>query len=184
MKSISKKTLLRIILPAFVIIAIAVGVFFFINRGSDDSVSNSQAGDTNSSKQVTKPGGTVNMDPPTEEEKQAGDQQKQENVDKENQPAPTTANVNIVDASQYNDLIEVRAYVSNVIEASGNCVITLEQAGKQVTKTVVARADAKTTQCTTIDIPRNEIPSAGTWNVTVNYNGSISGQAKTTLKVT
>src|SRR5687767_866100 len=54
----------------------------------------------------------INYGPPTEEEQQSGDDKKEEIVDQEeNQPEPTQdANIVIVDASQYDSEIEVRAF--------------------------------------------------------------------------
>lgn len=139
--------------------------------------------DSSSSEDSVKPVNTINYDPPTEEEKTAGDKQKQEIIQKENEEEPKTtlksANVIIVDASQYSDEIEVRAFASNVLE-NGTCNYSFSLAGQTtITKETTAYADASTTPCITLTVPRAVFAVSGEWQLTVafssaNYKGSAT----------
>ena len=116
----------------------------------------------------------------TEEEKQAGDEVKQQIIEKEKQDKPSNADLVIVDSSQYEDTIEVRAFVANVIE-DGTCTVKFARAGFSFEESVPARADASTTLCTTLNVPRNQFPEAGIWDINIiyssaNYNGTVTGE--------
>lgn len=127
---------------------------------------------------------TINFDPPAEEEQKAGDDQKQEIINgEETSTPPTTANVVIIDASQYDDQIEIRAFVSNIIQ-DGSCSIVATRGSLSVTRQVAAAKDATTTQCMPVTIPRSEFLSSGTWNLTVTYTSSdITGKANKTIEL-
>jgi hypothetical protein len=123
---------------------------------------------------------SVDYSGPTEEEVASGDKQKAENVERDNQPntPPHTANVVVVDGSQYNDTVEVRAYISNIYEDGGECTATLTNNGPTITETSKAFKDATTTQCGTIDIPRSKFATAGDWQLLVTYSSaSVTGTA-------
>lgn len=162
-----KKTLLI----AIVCIAIVgIGTFFLVS-----SRNNSDTGDT-------RPVNSVDYSGPTKEEQKAGDEQKAINEKEEeaikNNPTPTNANIFIVDASQYDDTIEVRAYISNILEDGGTCTATFTRGETSFTKTSTAFKDATTTQCGNMTIPRSDFSSAGDWRVTVSYaSSSMTGQS-------
>lgn len=127
---------------------------------------------------------TINYDPPTNEEKNAGDAIKQEIIDNEqkNPPEKSIVKVILVDSSQYGDEIEVRAFVENFVE-DGNCTINFTNGDKSIDKTVPAFADASSTPCITLTLPVKDFPEAGMWSVKVTYNnknntvqGSVSGE--------
>jgi hypothetical protein len=118
----------------------------------------------------------IDYGPPTDEEQQAGNDQKEgivkddeKDTDSE-EPRTNTDKVSvaIVDASQYDDVIEVRAYVQGVIKA-GKCIAVFTKDGQTVSKTVDAFIDARNTQCEEIDIDRSEFPSSGDWKLVVKY---------------
>jgi hypothetical protein len=139
--------------------------------------------------------GTVNYNPPTDEEKKAGD-----NVDIKKNTPPTTsqtppqtstnevsgsASVAITDANVYNGQVEVRAFVSNMI-ADGTCTYTFTSGTKTVTKTSPAKADASTTNCLTLDFDVSELSYSKKWTVTVKYENqqkTASGSAQTVLNL-
>ena len=124
----------------------------------------------------------INYDPPTKEEQQAGNEQKQEIVDQQAaRSQPNTATVVIADASQYDNKVEVRAFVTNVIQ-DGTCTSTFTRGPATVTRTVVALKDAKTTRCTNVTIPKCEFASAGTWGRTVTY-GSTTAEGTTNKQI-
>lgn len=122
---------------------------------------------------------TAPYTPPTAEEKEAANTQKDETVKEteQNNTPPSSANI-VVDAGQYNDTIEVRAYAANVFESGGTCTATLKYGDATITRQVTAFESARTTQCKGIDIPRSEFKTAGDWQLTVSYSSpTISGQS-------
>lgn len=123
--------------------------------------------------------GYINYNPPTTEEQQAGNTVK-ENINSENEPQqlPNTAEVVIVDANQYENVIEVRAFVSNVIE-NGSCKYIFTQNSSEIIKEQPAYADASTTPCTNLEVNRSEFPTSGQWNVEVIYTSTtIAGSSE------
>ncbi|MDB5175748.1 MAG: hypothetical protein JWM81_606 [Candidatus Saccharibacteria bacterium] len=133
---------------------------------------------------------SVDYGGPTKQEQAAGDAQKDANKAREKidaqTPATTTtpASVILVDSTQYDSTVEIRAYVSNVYEDGGTCTATLTSGSAKVTKTSTAFKDATTTQCGAIDIARSEFSTAGTWNLTLVYSSPTStGQATSEVKI-
>lgn len=128
----------------------------------------------------------VNYAPPTEEEKQSANDQKDKNVEREDiDKAPTsptgkTINLIVSDANQYGDVVEVRAYSRDVFENGGTCTVTFTKDGSNVTAQSQAFADASTTQCGALDTPRSKFDKSGTWSYELVYSsptskGSVSG---------
>ena len=121
----------------------------------------------------------VNYNPPTEEEKAVGDTQKETadtEEEQQNPPKPSeqttpqkkAVTVIITDAGQYDDIVEVRSFISDHYQ-DGTCTITFRKGSQTLTKKTPAYRDASTTICTNPLIKRSEFPSAGDWQVTVAY---------------
>ncbi len=126
---------------------------------------------------------TINYNPPTEAEATAGEEQKQKIVEQQTQTLPSSANVVIVDANQYGDDVEVRAFISNFIE-DGKCNIAFTNGSSSFEKEVPAFGDASTTPCVTLTLKKSDFSTSGTWNVEVAYTGkTVSGSASTTLEI-
>jgi hypothetical protein len=125
-----------------------------------------------------KPINTIDYSGPTDEEKEAGDLQKENNKSREETDGQTTppsnADIVLVDAGQYENIVEVRAYVSNIYADDGNCSVKLTNGSQTITRTSEAFKDVKTTQCGTFKIDRTEFSAAGTWNLTVSYSSPTS----------
>jgi hypothetical protein len=123
--------------------------------------------------------GEVNYNPPTAEEKQQADDNKQAVSDRINEEAkaPTsskkTVTVTITAADQVptGDEIEVYSYVNGVTEDSGTCTAEFVKGSTKITKTSSGLQDATTTICSAIRFPSTEL-SAGTWAVTVAYQSA------------
>lgn len=132
--------------------------------------------------------------PPTQEEKQSGDdikpnvvkrQEQEESQKKDNpeqsssqQPAnSSSATVVITDAGQYDNVIEVRAFISDRYQ-DGTCKISLIKDNLTVSKTTEAYKDATTTICTNPLFDRSEFKQVGNWQVVVEYNSqNYSGKS-------
>lgn len=127
---------------------------------------------------------SINYQPPTENEKQSGDKQKDKVVEDEAaRNNPETQNkqkvsVIITDAGQYDDIVEVRSFIPDHYQ-DGACTITFTQGTRKVTKDTPAYRDASTTICTNPLFARSEFPSSGDWQVVVSYNaGSFQGSSE------
>lgn len=132
----------------------------------------------------------IDYSPPTEQEKAAGDAQKdktikQQELDSE-QTQHSQANVVITDASYYpnDNSVEVRGYISNIFEDGGTCTATFTQGSQTISKTSQAFKDASSTQCGAINVSRGEFPAAGTWNIKLSYQSSTAhGEQVATVKL-
>ena len=125
----------------------------------------------------------INYGPPTREEANAGDKQKNQVTTPTTQSSTQTngkknVSVIITDASQYGDSIEIRAFVQNYIK-NGTCTIIIQKGSTQINKQVPAYADASSTICTNLNLSRSEI-SDGEWNVSVGFESTdASGTSQT-----
>lgn len=125
---------------------------------------------------------SINYSPPTEEEQRAGDDIKlhlSNGVESETKNSPDikkTISVIITDAGQYDDTIEVRAFIPNHYQ-DGTCTITFTHNSYTVKKTTPAYRDVSTTICTNPLFSRSEFPTSGEWTLVVTYS-STNAQGK------
>lgn len=110
--------------------------------------------------------------------------QKETNINKgtgTDTPSSSQAAITITKAAKTSDksTVQVRAYVSNVVEDGGKCSAVFKKSGyDDLVVTSTAFADATTTQCGVLDIASSEFPSTGTWQLSVSYtSGSFTGEA-------
>lgn len=170
-KRLSRKKL--VILAVLLLAVIAVSIFFLNKR-------NNSATDTG----IDPPGTEkIDLSPPTEDDKKAVEDHKDALVKQQEQArnAPTTGrsvSVTIVDASQYNQEIEVRAFASGVYEDGATCTIKFTKGDQSLTKQVSAEKDSNYMRCTNLVVPRSELPSSGEWTVIVSYNSSTATGSK------
>lgn len=167
----------RILIITVIVLAFAVLAAFIYNRflGADSRAE--YASNT----------GTINYDPPTPEERQAGDNKKEEIAKEQENPAPSpppgAAAVTITYGGLYNDAVEVGAYVSNVIEDGGTCKLSLTQGSQTVTATTTAVSNARTTDCPTLSVKKNQLAS-GIWKAVVTYTSSGFSGASAVKEIT
>jgi hypothetical protein len=69
--------------------------------------------------------------------------------------------------------VEIRSFVSGIIEGTGTCTATLTKGTSNVTQSSPAFIDATTSQCEPIQIDRSKFTN-GDWIVTVEYNSPTS----------
>lgn len=174
-KNRSKKYII-FALVLLLILALVIGYFVF--NDTENNVG---------SEQETSKVNQVDYSPPTDDEKNAVEDQKDSIIEnQQTQPSSTSeARIVIVDASQYNQDIEVRAFVENIIK-DGTCEIKFTSGNNSIIKTVPAYGDASTTPCITLTLPRSEFPNSGNWSVKVTYNsnsGGISGSAEGIINI-
>jgi hypothetical protein len=133
---------------------------------------------------------TINFDPPSEEVRQETEENKKTLGDKPSGDTtnPTPANVTpiVVDAGQYDQLVEVRAFVPGIYEDGGTCTATLTKQNLKLVKQSGAFKDATTTQCHPIIINRSEFSEAGMWTLVLSYahsSGSNGSSAPRDVEV-
>jgi len=166
----SKKKILIIVAAIVIVAAGLVGGYFYYQSARQES--------------ETK----INYNPPTDNERQSGVAQKEENKKREeidnNPSVVTSANVLITDAGQYDTAIEVRGYIDNVYDNTGTCTAMFTKGSLQVTKTNPGFKDAKTTQCGALDFTRDQFKEAGTWQLTLSFKSpSIEGSATKSVEI-
>jgi len=176
-----KKTLL---LAVIIVMTVSVIIYFLLYRKNHHK--------NNMTDQI-------NYNPPTQEEKKAGDRRKSE-VDQQEQRRTQTqpsevkpgkktnkkdVTVVITDANQYEDIIEVRAFIPDYYE-NGTCTVTFTKGTQSLTKTTPAYKDISTTICTNPLIKRSEFTENGSWYVRVSYTSGgaegISSEQKVMIK--
>jgi len=139
---------------------------------------------------------TVDYNPPTQEQIDAGNQVKEENLKQDEATNPKTGDsstpdsnqtqtpaqqntvgVSITAANQNGSMLQIRALI-NTVTSSGSCTLTLTKSGSPtVTKTANVQALPSSSTCQGFDVPVAEL-SSGTWAATVQYNnGATKGSA-------
>jgi hypothetical protein len=93
------------------------------------------------------------------------------------------AQINIVDASQYDDIFEVRAGVTNLTEEGGQCEFTFTRNSDTLTYDSKASFTGTNVNCETLDVPVSDFPSKGEWQMVVKYTSSVSAGASQSRKV-
>lgn len=133
----------------------------------------------------------INLNPPTLEENNSGDERKEQIVEEQNKSKNNSGEtktkqttVIITDAGQYDNIIEVRSFIPNHYE-DGTCTINFQKGSSKVSKSTPAYRDASTTICTNPLFKRSEFPSAGDWQVTVSYKspGAVGVSETRTIKI-
>ncbi len=136
---------------------------------------------TNSTSEYNK----IDYSPATSEDREYNDEIK-ENLptegstnDQQNQSADLR--ISIVDASQYDQEFEVRAYVTGTLSNDGTCTATFTKDGNRtVTKSVIAAPNVSNMSCATAKIPVSDFQSKGEWGLVVSYQSTngVVGQSK------
>lgn len=140
---------------------------------------------------------STNYDPPTDEQKEAGDKTSDEaktNDPTTEQPTPTkptdntapdTPSGSTVDVTMNmggnTSVFQLRAQIQSL--KSGTCTLTMKMGEKTVKKTAPTQAMSSYSTCQGFNIPRSELP-AGTWHVTLSFKGSSNVTGKTTATKT
>lgn len=127
---------------------------------------------------------TINLDPPTPAEEQAGNKVPEKQPDTTEQPTkPDNGTVSdgldsrnevtviIADAGQYGDTIEVRSFMPNYFE-DGTCTITFSRGNSTFSRDTPAYTDATSTICTNPEFKRSDFSSLGEWQVNVRYEST------------
>ena len=162
---------IKYIVIIIILAVLAGGIYYFIHSNQKGNLTESDA-NNDSSSQASK----VNYDPPTEQDKQEAEDNKQKIVDKSEQtttPAGTNVTPVITYAGLYDGQIEVGGYIPNIFEEGGICSATLTREGSSsVNKSVNAVRGANSVDCPQITISSSDIPTKGAWSVTLSYKSN------------
>lgn len=171
-----------VIILATLILLIGASAYYYISQSTQESLSSSQD--------------STNLNPATDEEKQAGDQKKRENlsqadissnsaknnVDSSTSSTPAVLSMRITASSQNDNVYQIRTLIEGVV-GNGTCKATLTRGGQVVTKTAPTQALAQSSTCQGFDIPTSEL-SVGTWRVEISFSGdAATGSTDGTLEV-
>ncbi len=142
---------------------------------------------------TTRPANSVDYGPPSDEQKAAGDVQKEEIIKQSEQGTPSggsqqnssTLTVTISRAGQAGagQAVNVRVFVTGV--GSGECTFTFSKQGQNsVIKTAPVSYEATNATCAA-DIPASDFGSSGDWKLTAKAVNSVSeASAEQTVGVT
>lgn len=172
-----KKLLLIIVLIASLIAALAAWWFFIYKtdeRGTDD----------------------INYDPPTKQEVQETEQNKEEvikqteaaNQSNQTQDTPTDAKKTVTPILTYwgqespGADFEANGRVAGVIESDGTCTLTLTKSGKSVSTKRTALANAQDTTCGLMTIKFKTL-TTGDWKAVLSYSSSKSEGSSSAIVV-
>ena len=103
-------------------------------------------------------------------------------------PAPVTAGGTVDVVVTYADwqgssgVLEVAGFVAGVVEEGGTCQVTARSQGRTARAETVGIADATTTSCGTLVIPRADV-SPGTWDIVLSYESPTSSGASASTSV-
>lgn len=141
---------------------------------------------------------SINYSPPTEEQKQAGENTKDASLNSPEEqkpnntaetPTPPTPaqgsksiiGLTITAANQNPPSFQIRTEIGTVT-SEGTCTITLTKGSKTITKTADVQALPRISTCKGFDIPLTEL-SSGQWNVALHFENSTL-TADTTKQMT
>lgn len=130
---------------------------------------------------------SINYNPPTEEQKQAGENTKDASLNSPEEQKPNNTNETptpptpspgkkdsvsliITAANQNPPSFQIRSEIG-AVTSEGTCTLTLTKGSKTVTKTAEVQALPRISTCKGFDIPLSEL-SSGQWNVTLHFENS------------
>lgn len=174
-RSSKKRTILFVVLGVFVLAILAVGALELTNKIN-------LFGKENTQQPEIQPG-EVNYDPPTEQEQEAANEQKETITKDQEQPSnPTTpsnpSNPQTGSKKAIKPVIirtgggEVAGFIPGIVENGGTCTATFTSGPTTVVKTSQGFANASTTNCTPISYAGSGV--AAGWNVTLSYSSNTS----------
>lgn len=179
-----KKRAIIITLVILLLIALSAGAFFFTPL-KNKLFNNSTDIDT-----PTGPTSTVDYSGPSESDINESQNAKKNAENPATGTLPPTSSsekknvpIAVSYADVYNDNLEIRAFISGVIEGTGTCTATVTKNSTTVTESTSAFIDTSTTQCNPIYINKSRL-SPGVWKVIVNFSSPDAQGSSETVEVT
>ena len=167
----------KIIVIAITAVLILGGVaawYFLVYKPGSDTTKNTQ---------------TINLEPPTEEQVNTGNDTKKdtiENSTKDNEsgtpPVTDTIPITVSYSNKDGEAYRLRYLIDEELN-NGTCTLTLIQSNKTVTKSAAVQASSSSSTCQGFDIAISELGS-GTWkaNLVIKSN-SRTGSTSSTIDI-
>ena len=156
-----------LILVIFILVVGSVLVYFFVIKGNEQKPQQ-ETGDSYTTDYV-------NLDPPSEAEKDAATAKKDEiinNSDSQNSNPTSSVSPVISTWSQSSKKnLELSGFVPGIVEDGGKCILVMEKDSNKVTTEKSAKSDAQSTICGVIEVDITKL-STGIWKTTLNYESA------------
>jgi len=181
-KKYSKK---KIILPAIIILVLLVGTgtFLFLRHKHEEDMQRTAAQQRQRGQKIEN---KINYNPPTDQEKKDQAAQKEEIINKmDNPPVATDLTVAIVRAGQSGQgtSLNIRTIVDGA--TSGTCTVTFSKDGQtNVVKSFPVAFEATTSSCDGANVPVTDFPVEGTWNMSIIVSANNKTSAAATKDIT
>ncbi|MBA3757276.1 hypothetical protein H0X09_00190 [Candidatus Saccharibacteria bacterium] len=169
MVTIRNKKLRKVLLASAAIIIAGSALLYLAVARNNKAPLNDQA------QLITEDGQEVNLDPPTDEEKDEANKHKEEIVNRDEQiknpPSSSQTNPATVVITEATGVL-VRAYVTGVFEEGGTCTATATQGSQVKTKSSSGFQNVSYTQCAPMewDTPLG----GGPWTIKVIYKSATA----------
>ena len=156
----------KVFIVATILVLVAVVLIFVLQMDKKNNVSN---GTTE---------GSLNLGPPTEQDKQAVEENKQRIVEQNEQIKNTQQNQTnqrqsvkpvVTMAQQSGQAIEVSAYIPGIFEDGGECKAIFTKSGISFSKTSIGVKEGRNVYCPLISANASEFSQKGEWAVKLLY---------------
>lgn len=170
--SSSKKKIVAIIIGIITIVAVAGAVgYFLLQKSSQDS-------------SVSKPNNTVDYNPPTDEQKKAGEDAKKDFIEKTDEVSPNpstqpsgTSSVSLSSVGQNGQTLSIRTVIS--AQSAGSCKLILSMPGQtDIVRTADTQDMGSYITCKGFDVDTTSL-TKGTWKVSIQFSGDATGLVAT-----
>lgn len=172
-----KKLLLAVI---SVLTIIALAFVYYLYTTKTKVIEENQ---TNNTQNVNK----VDYSPPTTEQVENGTSIKKDSLDNitnTDSDITNSANITITVAQKSSDgeYFQIRSF-ANKVDNTAKCTLSLTKGSQTISKNVDVQTSASVSSCKGFDINISEL-SAGTWQMTVKYEGnSINGSITKSIEI-
>ncbi len=177
-KRSQKKTWLWI-LPLLVAATLIVAVCITVRHHRDEQIAKT------STNPIVKQENKINYLPPSKDEQQTSNQQKDDIVNGTSTPVNNSLGITITRVFQDTSGANIRTVVSGT--TTGTCEATFSKAGQaNIVKSFPVVFDATTAGCQNTPVGLNEFPVGGDWNIQIiiKKDASQSPAASSTITIT
>jgi len=126
----------------------------------------------------------INYAPPTEEEKQATNDKKDEIIKQQEEPTATDTSLSVSISRSFQEAgtVQLRTVVTGT--ADGDCIATFTKTGQPtVTKTFAVGFEATSASCQAASVPVSEFGASGSWNLSLVVKKDNKQSAATTAGI-
>jgi hypothetical protein len=173
----TKKKIITTVLALVLISGGGAYAFFATHPSIETQDSKSQSADKKDKTET-------NTQPATTQQIQAGENQKQDilNKDQASPTTPSSLTVTITAANQNGNVVNIRSLI-NTVSNSGNCTLTITNGTSTTTLSSDLQALADSSTCKGFDVPASSLPK-GTWHIVVDATvGTSHGFAQKDIVV-